>query len=187
MVRVTLQLFAGDHSQYSSQRFCPVGSPPGYNHLVVRRAGVQMEASCQHPGWLRDPGPRSAPVTFLASSPQIFNSKWSQIGASTFWYFLVGQSRAVFLWCDTAAQVQQCVAAGQLRHIGRTASTIGSMCQSCTAGPLTVWPAFLHHGCCGPYGGVDGRSQRLLRVHLSEIFLGQVPPRAPRPSSSARP
>ena len=28
--------------------------------------------------------------------------------------------------------------------------------------------------------------QRLLRVHLSEIYLGQVPPRAPRPSSSTR-
>ena len=81
----------------------------------------------------------------------------------------------------------QCVNAATSQHVGSTASTLGWMCQSCAAAPLTVWPAFLHHGCCGPYSSVDGRSQRLLRVHLSEIFLGQVPPGAPRPSSLTRP
>ena len=84
------------------------------------------------------------------------------------------QSRAVFERCDAVAQVQQCVAAAPSQHVGRTASTLRWMCQSCAAAPLTVWTAFFHHGCCGPYGGVDGCSQRLLRVHLSEIFLRQV-------------
>lgn len=58
------------------------------------------------------------------------------------------------------------------QHVGSTASIIGWTRQSSAAVPFTVWPGFLQHGCCGPHGGVNGRSQRLLRWQLSRISPG---------------
>ena len=46
----------------------------------------------------------------------------------------------------------------------------GWVSQSRASAPFTVRPAFLHHGCCGPYGGIASIHQRLLRWHLSQIF-----------------
>ena len=51
---------------------------------------------------------------------------------------------------------------------------------------FTARPAFRDYGSYGPYSGIDSICQWLLRWHLSQIFLGQVPPRASRPSSSTR-
>ena len=78
------------------------------------------------------------------------------------------------------------VVAASLQHVGRTASMPGWTRQSHAAATLVVSAAFLHYGCFGPYGGIDSIRQRQLRWHLSEIFLGQVPPAAPRPPSSSR-
>ena len=58
------------------------------------------------------------------------------------------------------------------QYVGRTDSNLGSMCQSCAAESLTVRPAFLHYGCCGPYGGIGAVLWRLLRWQLSRNFPG---------------
>jgi hypothetical protein len=64
------------------------------------------------------------------------------------------------------------VDAAAWQHAGRTGSNLGSMCQSCAVAPLMVRPAFLHHGCCRPYGGIGAVLQRLLRWQLSRISPG---------------
>ena len=91
-----------------------------------------------------------------------------------------------FCGCVAAALGAECVDAEASQHVESTASMLGWTRQSSAAAPFTVWPTFLQHGCCGPYGCGDGRSQRLLRVQLSGIFPGQLPPRASQPSSSSR-
>jgi hypothetical protein len=91
-----------------------------------------------------------------------------------------------FCGCEAAALGAECVDAEASQHVESTASMLGWTRQSSAAAPFTVWPTFLQHGCCGPYGCGDGRSQRLLRVQLSGTFSGQLPPRASQPSSSSR-
>ena len=48
----------------------------------------------------------------------------------------------------------ECVDAATLQHVGRTASMVGCTRQSRAAAPFTAWLAFLHYGCCGPYGSM---------------------------------
>ena len=79
------------------------------------------------------------------------------VGRQTFgdiWTLKVG---AVFARCDAAAQLQSwstqqlfSMSGGPLQTSDRCAKAARPhLCA------LTVRPAFLHHGCCGPYGGVD--------------------------------
>ena len=63
---------------------------------------------------------------------------------------------------------------------------VGSTGQRSVDAAFTARLAFRDYGSFGPYGSIDTASERLLRVHLSGIFPGQVPPRGPRPTSITR-
>ena len=67
------------------------------------------------------------------------------------------------------------VDAAPSQHVSSTASMPGWTHQSCAAAPFIVRPAFLHYGCCGPYGGIDSIRQRLLRVHFRCTCPGFFP------------
>ena len=92
------------------------------------------------------------------------------IGASRIRGDMGTQTWARFQHCDAQPQLQQCVDPAASQHVESTTCMVESMCRSRAADRLTVRPAFLHYGWCGPYGIVEAVCQRLLRVHSSRDF-----------------
>ena len=88
--------------------------------------------------------------------------------------------------CDMAAARTQLVIEAPAKVIGTFHSTHSMSLQCSAALPFTAWTPFHEYGCCGPYGGIDAHCESLLRWQLSGNFPGQLPPRAPRPSSLTR-
>jgi hypothetical protein len=96
------------------------------------------------------------------------------------------QSRCVSEQCDLAAAHIQLVIEASVKVAGTFHSTQSTSLQRSAALPFTAWPTFRDYGWCGLYGGIRARCKSLLRWQLSGNFPGQLPLRAPRPSSSTR-
>ena len=178
--------FVHGHSPASSQTVRHFGfSPgqtqlPGWPQLTLKEAlsSDLGKLNSAVPGHALAPIPRSLPSMVWPHVP----NWWALLSSPEF----APQTRNVRLTCAAQAQVLS-LSSKRCRSASRARPQ--PMVRSPNDRRLHL---SLHHRPCVTMAAVGRMAastralRRLLRVYLSGIFLGQVPPRAPRPTSTRR-
>ena len=127
-----------------------------------------------------------AELTTLPKYLQSSSGTWPTQVRIGIWEYLAPQTQTPFAYVWCAAPGAQVVVEVSSQSVGSTSSTYSLISQRRAHAPLTASPPKQHMVSEHRMAASSQALWRLFRVHLSGIFPGQVPPRAPRSTPTTR-